>query len=76
MGHIKEPKGVDFVIASDPLTDKARQEISEFIRNYKSNSADEKLNQQLQKNKQKLYTPDFRWLSFKPLLTESPVGLL
>jgi len=35
MGHIKEPKGVDFVIASDPLTDKARQEISEFIRNYK-----------------------------------------
>ncbi|MDI9312669.1 MAG: hypothetical protein QM535_20840 [Limnohabitans sp.] len=37
MGHIKEPKGVDFVIASDPLTDKARQEMSEFIRNYKNN---------------------------------------
>jgi hypothetical protein len=36
MGHIKEPKGIDFVIASDPLTDKARQEISEFIRNYKT----------------------------------------
>ena len=36
MGHIKEPKGVDFVIASDPLTDKARKEISEFIRNYKN----------------------------------------
>ena len=35
MGHIKEPKGVDFVIASEPLTDKARKEISEFIRNYK-----------------------------------------
>ena len=35
MGHIKEPKGVDFIIASDPLTDKARQEISDFIRNYK-----------------------------------------
>lgn len=35
MGHIKEPKGVDFIIASEPLTDKARQEISEFIRNYK-----------------------------------------
>ena len=42
MGHIKEPKGVDFVIASDPLTDKARQEISDFIRNYKSNSANKK----------------------------------
>jgi len=38
MGHIKEPKGVDFVIASDPLTDKARKEISEFIHNYKNKS--------------------------------------
>jgi hypothetical protein len=37
MGHIKEPKGVDFVIASDPLTDKARKEISDFIRKYKTN---------------------------------------
>lgn len=34
MGHVKEPKGVDFVIASDPLTEKVRKEISEFIRNY------------------------------------------
>ncbi len=42
MGHIKEPKGVDFVIASDPLTDKARQEISEFIRNYKAKAASKK----------------------------------
>ena len=42
MGHIKEPKGVDFVIASDPLTDKARKEISEFIRNYKNNLANKK----------------------------------
>ena len=38
MGHIKEPKGIDFVIASDPLTDKARQEISEFIKNYKNDN--------------------------------------
>ena len=44
MGHIKEPKGVDFVIASDPLTDKARQEISEFIRNYKNNVKNKKAN--------------------------------
>ena len=42
MGHIKEPKGIDFVIASDPLTDKARQEISEFIRNYKNNMTNKK----------------------------------
>ena len=43
MGHIKEPKGVDFVIASDPLTDRARQEISEFIRNYKNNVMNKKV---------------------------------
>ncbi len=42
MGHIKEPKGVDFIIASDPLTDKDRQEISEFIRNYKSKTTAKK----------------------------------
>jgi hypothetical protein len=43
MGHIKEPKGVDFVIASDPLTDIARQEISEFIRNYRIKTTRKKL---------------------------------
>lgn len=43
MGHIKEPKGVDFVIASNPLTDRARQEISEFIRNYKNNVTNKKV---------------------------------
>ena len=42
MGHIKEPKGIDFVIASDPLTVIARQEISEFIRNYKNNITNKK----------------------------------
>ena len=43
MAHIKEPKCVDFVIASDPLTDKAPQEISEFIRNYKNKTANKKV---------------------------------
>jgi hypothetical protein len=43
MGHIKEPKGVDFVIESDPLTDIARQEISEFIRNYRNKTTLKKL---------------------------------
>ena len=32
---MQKMKGVDFVIASEPLTDKARKEISKFIRNYK-----------------------------------------
>ncbi|MEQ6118668.1 hypothetical protein [Reichenbachiella sp. MALMAid0571] len=31
MGHIATPKGVDFVIQSPPLTDKERNELSEFI---------------------------------------------
>ena len=31
MGLIKEPKGVDFIIQSPPLTDTERKEISEFI---------------------------------------------
>lgn len=35
MAHIKEPKGVDFIIQSEPLTEKGRAEITEFIRNYK-----------------------------------------
>jgi hypothetical protein len=38
MGHIKEPKGVDFTIKSEPLTEKARNEISDFIRDYKKKS--------------------------------------
>ncbi len=32
MGYIKEPKGVDFVINGKPLTDKQKNEISEFIK--------------------------------------------
>lgn len=36
MGHIKEPKGVDFIIQSRPLTDKDRKEISKHIADYKA----------------------------------------
>lgn len=39
MGFIREPKGVDFVIKSDPLTDKDREEISTFIANYKAKNS-------------------------------------
>jgi hypothetical protein len=31
MNLIKEPKGVDFIIQSPPLTEQEREEISEFI---------------------------------------------
>jgi hypothetical protein len=42
MGHIKEPKGIDFIIQSKPLTDKDRQEISKFIADYKAKNATKK----------------------------------
>ncbi len=42
MGHIKEPKGVDFIIKSKPLTNKERVAISEFIREYKANYSGKK----------------------------------
>ncbi|MDR2206898.1 MAG: hypothetical protein LBE36_12175 [Flavobacteriaceae bacterium] len=35
MGIIKEPKGVDFIIQSPPLTLEEQKEISEFIKQRK-----------------------------------------
>jgi len=54
MGHIKEPKGVDFVIASDPLTAKARQEISAFIRQYKNKASNKKAKSTTAKKQRKV----------------------
>jgi hypothetical protein len=36
MNLIKEPKGVDFIIQSPPLTEEERKEISEFIASRKA----------------------------------------
>jgi len=36
MGHIAEPKGVDFIIQSPPLTDEESKELSAFIKNRKA----------------------------------------
>ena len=36
MGHIKEPKGIDFVIKSRPLTKEEEIAISNYIRSYKA----------------------------------------
>ena len=38
MGLIKEPKGIDFIIKSKPLTDIERKEISEYIKSKKEQS--------------------------------------
>lgn len=42
MGYVKEPKGVDFIIKSDPITEKEQAAISEFIKNYKMQHAKKK----------------------------------
>jgi len=42
MGHIKEPKGVDFIIKSEPLSNEERVAISDFIRQYKEKSSAKK----------------------------------
>ncbi len=42
MGHIKEPKGIDFVIQSPPLTEKEKKIISEFIKKAKSKKVPKK----------------------------------
>ena len=47
MGHIKEPKGVDFIIKSKPLTDEERKQISKFIYDYKTKHADEEVGSKL-----------------------------
>jgi hypothetical protein len=36
MGHIKEPKGIDFVVDPTPLTDLDKKKISEIIAYYKT----------------------------------------
>lgn len=54
MGYIREPKGVDFIIKSEPLTEQARKEISEFIRDYKNKSVSKPIRKkaQIQKSEQ------------------------
>jgi hypothetical protein len=42
MGYIKEPPGVDFIIKSEPLTEKEQLAISTFIKDYKVKHAKKK----------------------------------
>ena len=56
MGHIKEPKGVDFIIKSRPLTKAEELAISEHIKNYKlkNNNLPDKPKQTVRKRKVQL----------------------
>lgn len=46
MGFIKEPKGVDFLIQSEPLTDREKKEISKYIADYKAKNKKKKAGKQ------------------------------
>lgn len=53
MGHIAEPKNVDLIIESHPLSDQERNEISEFIEKLKKN-APSALSQKKRKNRSRV----------------------
>ncbi|PDS23548.1 hypothetical protein [Flavobacterium branchiophilum] len=52
MGYIKEPEGVDFVINGKPLTDRQKNEISEFIKADKKRISETKISRTKSTNRQ------------------------
>lgn len=58
MGHIKEPKGVDFIIESKPLTEEERKKISEFILKDKAKLTNSKKLSRTSKTPKKKETAD------------------
>ncbi|WP_373493761.1 hypothetical protein [Aquiflexum sp.] len=58
MGHIKEPKGVDFIIESKPLTEEERKKISEFILKDKAKLTNRKKLSRTSKTPKKKETAD------------------
>ena len=55
MGYIKEPKGVDFIIKSEPLTDEDRKAISKFILDYKAKHSKTSVNKTRAVNKKRTW---------------------
>ncbi|MDQ3395095.1 MAG: hypothetical protein M3512_13405 [Bacteroidota bacterium] len=58
MGHIKEPKGIDFIIESKPLTVEERKKISEFIRKDKEKPTSKGKLSSTNKTSKKIETAD------------------
>lgn len=52
MAHIKEPKGIDFLIKSPPLTDKERKEISDLIKKMKTKTTRKRIARKRNTNKE------------------------
>ena len=55
MGHIAEPKNVDFIIESPPLSNKERREISEFIEKLKKKEKSRKSTLKRKKEKSRTH---------------------
>lgn len=53
MGLIKEPKGIDFIINSEPLTKEEEEKLSEFIAKRKQEIAEMKKHERPTKAKRK-----------------------
>ncbi len=53
MGRIAEPKGVDFLIQSPPVSDKERKELSEFIKKRKAETEKKLFQNKKKRPKQK-----------------------
>jgi hypothetical protein len=45
MGHVKEPKGVDFIVDPTPLTKEERMLISDLIAHYKRTGKKKQVNE-------------------------------
>ena len=58
MGHIAEPKNVDFIIESPPLSDKERREISKFIEKLKKKEKSRKTTPKRKKEKSRTHNCD------------------
>jgi hypothetical protein len=54
MGHIKEPKGVDFIINSGPMTKEKEALVSNYIKTYKAKNAAKLTRSQNAKSKTKI----------------------
>ena len=56
MGFIKEPKGIDLIVKSIPLTEQDRKQISNVIANYKLTGKKPSMSRKLSSAKKKLKT--------------------
>ncbi len=56
MGFIKEPKGIDLIVKSVPLTEQDRKQISNIIAQYKRTGKKPSKSRKLSSSKKKLKT--------------------